>query len=207
MNSLYLIKDTIPPENREQMQVFFRTIFGNDNPLIVEIGSGNGHFLTECAMNSPCRNYVGTEILSGRARKFHAKIEKRSLHNIALFKGDARQFVWEYLYEKSVHEFIILFPDPWPKKRHYKHRLLSEPFIRMLFVRLVDGGTVIVATDHEGYRGWIIDEFRKVSGFTNPHNQGYTLYPHDYPTTLFEQRLRARGRDIYFMEFKKTKVG
>jgi tRNA (guanine-N7-)-methyltransferase len=205
MDTLYLLTDTIPPENRDQMKVFFHTIFGNDNPLVVEIGSGNGHFLVECAINNPWKNYIGTEILYGRTRKFHAKIKKRSLHNIAVFRGDARQFVWEYLYESCVHEFIILFPDPWPKKRHYKHRLLGEPFIRMMGTRLVDVGTVSVATDHEGYRDWIIDEFGKVSCFTNPHKQGYTLYPPDYPKTLFEQRLRERGKNIYFMEFKKEK--
>jgi tRNA (guanine-N7-)-methyltransferase len=205
MDSLFLLTDTIPPENRDQMWVFFHSIFGNDNPLVVEIGSGNGHFLVECAVNSPLKNYIGTESLHGRARKFCEKIKKRSLRNIVVFRGDARQFVWEYLFERCVYEFIILFPDPWPKKRHHKHRLLTEPFIRMMETRLVDNGTVSVATDHEEYRDRIIHEFRKVGAFTNPYTEGYTLYPPDYPKTLFEKKLRERGKNIYFMKFKKER--
>ena len=204
MQTLFHIKDTIPPESREEMCDFFHTIFGNDNPLVVEIGSGNGHFLIEYAKKSSIHNFIGTELLFGRAKKFHSKIEKQSLKNIVVFKGDARRFVWEFLYRESVEEFIILFPDPWPKKRHHKHRLLNAAFINMLQTRLTPQGLTSIATDYREYRDWILNEFEKVKGFTNIYDKSYSTYPDHYPKTLFEERFRNEGREIYFVQMKKS---
>lgn len=201
--SFYDLNKAIPPENRPESLDFFRSLFGNKNPLVVEIGSGNGHFLVDCAAAHPDRNYIGTEILLGRARKFLKKIDKRSLHNIVLFKGDARRFVWEFLYEETVHEFIIHFPDPWPKKRHHKHRLLTDRFIHMMHIRLVDNGSVSITTDHAEYRDRIVEEFQKVKGFVNPKPTVFSDYPKDYPTTLFNERFKEQGRPIYFMRYRK----
>ena len=204
MHPIFFLSEVIPPNSKEEMGNYFYNLFGNTNPLVVEIGSGNGHFLVEYAMRHQDKNFIGTEILAGRTRKFHSKIQKRELRNILVFKGDARQFVWEYLYEESVHEFIILFPDPWPKKRHHKHRILTAPFIQMLRLRLKAGGTVSIATDYTEYRDWILDEFGRNGGFINICSQGYTKYPEDYPKTLFKQRFKEEKSDIYFLCFKKS---
>lgn len=204
MNGYFVLSDVIPPENREEQVRYFQKVFGNTNPLIVEIGSGNGHFLVELAFRNPCRNYIGTEILGGRARRFHSKIEKRNLRNIAVFKGDARLFLWEFLYEETVEEFIILFPDPWPKKRHFKHRMLKQPFIDMMRHRLVAGGTVSISTDDENYRNWIIEEFHKTGGFGNLFRNGFTDYPEHYPRSIFEERFREMQKAIYFMQYRKV---
>lgn len=203
MGSFYQIQNTIPPENRREMLDFFLEVFGNNNPLVVEIGSGNGHFLVDYAKWHPDYNFIGTEILMGRAKKFYSKIVKRSLQNIAVFRGDARRFLWEYLYEESVQEFIFLFPDPWPKKRHHKHRILNAQFIRMIEIRLIQGGLVSIATDFCEYRDWILDEFRKMPSFTNLYKNGYSSYPDDYPRTLFQDRFRNSGKGIYYMQFMK----
>jgi tRNA (guanine-N7-)-methyltransferase len=203
MKTLFNLSEEIPPENREEQKRYFDMLFGNDNPLVVEIGSGNGHFLVGVAGQNSAVNYVGTEILGGRARKFNRKIEKRNLHNILIFKGDARQFVWEFLYEESVREFIIMFPDPWPKKRHHKHRLLTSSFIGMLHRRLEKGGLVSITTDDLPYRDWIIEEFRKAGGFSPLHEKGYTRYPDHFPRSLFEKRFREEERELYFMEYGK----
>lgn len=204
MESFFILNDTIPPDSREEMRSYFFRIFGNNNPLVVEIGSGNGHFLVDYAMRYPHQNYVGTEILGGRARKFHSKIVKRRLHNIVIFKGDARRFLWEYLYENTTQEFIILFPDPWPKTRHHKHRLITAAFINMLRIRLVPDGLISIATDHVEYRDWIIDEFQKIDGFSNLYTNGYTRYPEHYPKTLFEKRFKNEGRKLFFIQVKKV---
>ncbi|MCK5568132.1 MAG: tRNA (guanosine(46)-N7)-methyltransferase TrmB, partial [Spirochaetes bacterium] len=174
MGSIFYISDTLPPASIDEMKAFFANIFHNNNSLIVEIGSGNGHFLVERALKYPDNNYIGTDLLTGRAKKFYSKIEKRGLKNIVVFKGDARRFVWEFLYENTVEEFIILFPDPWPKQRHRKHRLLTAAFINMLKIRLVPGGMVTLATDYHEYRNRILDEFRKDRGFTNIYRNGYS---------------------------------
>lgn len=203
MNRFFILSDVIPPENREEQTRFFQGIFGNTNPLIVEIGSGNGHFLVEIAMRNPHKNFIGTEILGGRARKFNSKVLKRGLKNIAIFKGDARQFVWEFLYEETVEEFIILFPDPWPKRKHHKHRILTQPFINMLKQRLIKGGTITISTDNEDYRDWIIEEFKKTGSFKNLFKEGFSQWPDHYPESLFKERFRKMQRPIYFMQYKK----
>ncbi|MGQ9615953.1 MAG: tRNA (guanosine(46)-N7)-methyltransferase TrmB [Spirochaetota bacterium] len=201
MNRYFILSDVIPPENREEQIQFFQNIFGNKNPLIVEIGSGNGHFLVKVAMQNPHKNFIGTEILGGRARKFHSKVQKRGLKNIAIFKGDAKQFVWEFLYEETVEEFIILFPDPWPKRRHHKHRLLTQPFINMLRQRLVKGGIITISTDNEDYRDWIIGEFFKTGGFKNLFQKGFSHWPEHYPESLFKEKFRKMQRPIYFIQY------
>jgi tRNA (guanine-N7-)-methyltransferase len=203
MSGYFILSEVIPPENREEQIRFFQGIFGNTNPLIVEIGSGNGHFLVEVAIKNPHKNFIGTEILGGRARKFYSKVQKRELKNIAIFKGDARQFVWEFLHEETVEEFIILFPDPWPKRKHHKHRLLTQPFINMLKQRLIEGGTITISTDNEDYRDWIIEGFKKTGGFKNLFQEGFSQWPEHYPESLFKERFRKMQRPVYFSQYRK----
>jgi len=204
MGQLFNVSDTIPPGDRDEAVAFFERILGNSNPLNVELGSGNGHFLAEWAMRHPGQNFVGTEILSGRARKFQSKVDKRGITNLVVFRGDVRRFVWEFLHEEMVEEFIALFPDPWPKKRHHKHRLLSAPFIRMLRGRLTHGGVVTVATDSVEYREFILSEFEEAGGFRSLFHDGFGEYPSDYPETLFFKRFKAQGWNISYMRFEKA---
>jgi tRNA (guanine-N7-)-methyltransferase len=203
MKTLFNLSEEIPPDSREEQKRYFERVFGNANPLVIEIGSGNGHFLVELAVQNPGLNYIGTEMLGGRAKKFNRKVEKRNLHNILIFKGDARRFVWEFLYDETIVKFLLMFPDPWPKKRHHKHRLLRSAFIEMLRRRLVHGGLVCITTDDAPYRDWIIDEFGKCRGFESLHEKGYTLYTGHFPESLFEKRFREEERQLYLMEFEK----
>jgi tRNA (guanine-N7-)-methyltransferase len=195
--------DVIPPLNRGESLSYFAKLFGNKNPLVVEIGSGNGHFLVEYAALNPDINFIGTEILIGRAKKFFKKAEKRCLNNIAIFRGDSRRFVWDFIYEDTVSEFIILFPDPWPKKRHHKHRLLTRKFIQMLFLRLVPGGKVSLATDYEEYRDFIIEEFAYIEGFKTLSKERYSEYPDNYPLSLYQEKLKKEGKRLYYMKYMK----
>jgi tRNA (guanine-N7-)-methyltransferase len=200
---LYFVKDELPPQDKEESLAYFTRLFNESRPIVVEIGSGNGHFLVEYSKLHPDKNCIGTEILLGRARKFASKVRKQRLQNITVFRGDTRRFVWEFLYNESVEEFIILFPDPWPKKRHHKHRLLSERFVRMLCNRLVDGGKVSVATDHEEYRDFIIASFDSVEGFESAFTRGFGDYPEDYPKTLFFDKFKKEGKPLYFLQWIK----
>jgi tRNA (guanine-N7-)-methyltransferase len=203
MKIFFNLIDEIPPENREKQIHYFRNIFGNVHPLIVEIGSGNGHFLLENALQNPDYNFIGTEILGGRARKFNHKVEKRGMNNIIIFKGDVRQFVWEYLYEETVSEFIIMFPDPWPKKRHHKHRLLQHTLLQMLQLRLIKKGRISITTDHIPFRDWIIEEFKKTKGFHNVNRGNFAEYPDHFPKSLFEVRFRKENRGLFFIQYEK----
>jgi tRNA (guanine-N7-)-methyltransferase len=204
MRYLVNLSEEIPPESREEQTRYFHRLFGSCNPLVVEIGSGNGHFLVDAALHHPEHNYIGTEILGGRARKFSQKIQKRKVNNIVVFKGDARQFLWEYLYKETVLEFIIMFPDPWPKKRHHKHRLLQQKLLKMLHHRLVPGGRVSICTDHSLYMNSIVEEFEKTGGFQSLHSESFTDYPDQFRGSLFELRFRKEKRELYFLQYVKT---
>ena len=103
-----------------------------------------------------------------------------------------------------VEEFFILFPDPWPKKRHHKHRLITPPFIGMLHLRLFEGGRVSIATDHSEYRDHILSVFEKNSGFANRFSEGFAPYPESYPTSIFEQRFTRQKKSIFFMQYIKA---
>ncbi len=200
---LFNIIDIIPPANRDEAILYFAGIFGNRNPLSVEIGSGNGHFLVDSAQLHPERNFIGIELLTGRAKKFFSKVEKRNLKNIAVYRGDARRFVWEFLYENMVSEFFIMFPDPWPKKRHHKHRIITIPFINMIQYRLVLQGKISIATDHEEYRERIFSLFQNNRGFASSFREGFAPYPDEYPKSIFEERFRKAKMSVYFMQYTK----
>jgi len=200
---LFNIIDAIPPENRDEAIAYFAGIFGNTNPLSVEIGSGNGHFLVDSALLHPENNFIGTELLLGRAKKFFSKVEKKNIKNIVIYRGDARRFVWEFLYDNMVSEFFIMFPDPWPKKRHHKHRIITAPFINMMHHRLVLRGKISIATDHVEYRNNIVSLFQSFPGFTSNFSEGFAPYPNEYPKSIFEERFRLANRAVYFMQYIK----
>jgi tRNA (guanine-N7-)-methyltransferase len=204
MERFFDVSGEIPPDSREEAPGYFERLFGRRAPLTVEIGSGNGHFLVARAEAEPGRDFVGTEILGGRARKFHAKIQKRGLPNIVVFKGDGRRFVWEYLYRDMVSEFVVMFPDPWPKKKHHKHRILKRSFLQMLHLRLEPEGTLCVVTDDQGYRDWILEEISGVEGLVPLFPEGFTGYPEQLPPSLFELRFRDRGRRLYHARYRKA---
>lgn len=204
MQTYFDLIDTIPPGSREESLNFFKGLFNNNNPFIVEIGSGNGHFLVEFALKNPDKNFIGTEILNERAKKFHVKIQRGGFKNVVVFRGDSRRFLWDFIFEDTVEEFIIFFPDPWPKRRHHKHRLLNGTFIDMLHFRLIPGCIVSIATDYPEYRDWIIEEFNKTGGFINLFEKGYNLFPDYFPKSLFEERFRKAGHNIYYIKYKKV---
>ncbi len=190
------------PSSREEAIDYFKNLFGAQKPLVVELGCGNGHFIVEYAKKHPDDNFIGVEKLAGRAGKCLRKIKNQSLSNVVVFKGDAKIFLWEYLYDEMVSEFIVLFPDPWPKKRHHKHRLLKKETIQMLADRLIKGGTISVSTDDPDFYNWLIEEFEKVKTL-EPVTVNVKGYPSEYPPTLFLQRHIKAGKDIYFLRFRK----
>lgn len=136
-------------------KIDFTQIFGRPGPVHVEIGSGKGTFLVHQAAAQPEANFLGIEW----ARKYYRyavdRIGRRGLHNVRILRADAATFLGDFVHEASVDCFHIYFPDPWPKKRHHKRRLLQSANVDRLIHCLKPGGEMRIATDHEEYFEWI----------------------------------------------------
>src|SRR5262249_40908789 len=126
-------------------------LFPQSRPLEVELGSGDGSFLAQWAQRHPERNYFGVERLLGRLRKLDRKGQRAGLHNLRLIRMEAAYFVEFLLPPASVAALHIYFPDPWPKRRHRKHRLVNERFAELAAQALRPGGAIFLRTDDADY--------------------------------------------------------
>ena len=129
----------------------FTRIFGRRAAVHVEIGSGKGTFLVHQARAHPDVDYVGLEWARKYYRSAVDRIGRWGLHNVRILRADAATFLRDFVHEESVDCFHIYFPDPWPKKRHHKRRLLQSTHVDMLIQRLKPGGEIRIATDHQEY--------------------------------------------------------
>ncbi|MDR2403220.1 MAG: tRNA (guanosine(46)-N7)-methyltransferase TrmB [Spirochaetaceae bacterium] len=175
-------------------------IFGNGNPLTVEIGFGMGIATAIIAEGNPGKNYLGFEVYRPGIGSLLREIEKRNLRNIRIVEYDAVAGMELLLPDRSVDAFHIFFPDPWPKKRHHKRRLVTRPFTGTLARKLKSGAYLYMVTDWEDYAFWALRELSATGGLRNPYD-GFAP-PRDWrPETKFERKGLAqsyRVRELYF---------
>lgn len=189
-----------------EKQLSWPEVFGNDNPVACEIGSGKGRFLINSAADNPGTNYLGIE----RAVKYHRLIrqraERRGLVNVRLLNTDAAYFIRTYVPPLSVQHYYILFPDPWPKKRHRKRRLVSAAFLEDLLPTLAPGGCIHYKTDFQDYFEQMTGLSRARSELLELHCQ--TILPEqadpEAADTSFERKYLIQGRTIYTADYRKT---
>ena len=126
-------------------------VFGNRQPVEIEIGIGKGRYLIAAAQAQPQINFIGIEWAAKYLRLALDRGQKRRLTNLRLVRTDAREFVEFFVPATSVRAFHLYFPDPWPKKRHHKRRLFNSSFLDEVARTLEPGGWLRLATDHEEY--------------------------------------------------------
>ncbi len=164
-------------------------LFPSAQPLEIELGAGDGGFLCEWAAREPGRNFIGVERLLGRLRKIERKATRRGLANVRCVRIEAGYFLRHLVPTRSVSALHVYFPDPWPKRRHWRHRLVSEQFPHLAARVLLPGGRVYLRTDHEGYFAQMRSVFAAFRSFT----------PQPTPpqlaevTTDFEKEFRSAG--------------
>lgn len=171
----------------EQKKLDFSTVFGNENPVVVEIGFGMGHTTERLATQMPLTNFLAIEVFLNGFTKLLAAAGRNSLSNLKLMRFDAVAVLEHMVDDGSVSGFHIFFPDPWPKKKHHKRRLIQEPFARLLERKLAPGGYIYCVTDWEEYAEQMLHVFGLVDGLTNPHD-GYAPPRSWRPTTGFEEK-------------------
>jgi tRNA (guanine-N7-)-methyltransferase len=128
-------------------------VFSVDQPLEAELGSGDGTFLVDLAKSSPEHNFIGIERLLGRIRKMERKARRAGLTNLRGVRIESSYFLEYLLPRHSIEALHIYFPDPWPKRKHQRHRLINERFPKLAHQALASGGAVYLRTDDHDYFG------------------------------------------------------
>ena len=189
----------INPRDTGYIQLDFVQLFGNTNPVILEIGSGKGRFLISSAMEQPERNFIGIEKSLHYHRVIAERAGKRNLTNLRLINYDAFLVMQKMIAADSIAEIHIYFPDPWPRKREQKRRMIRGDVLTEIRRILVPGGAGIYVTDHREYyeaAAPLLGEFFKT--------EARTPGPEDPPRTNYEAKYRAEGRAIYEVRFWKS---
>ena len=175
-------------------------IFNSDQPLEVEIGAGDGSFLVAYAKAHPELNLIGLERLLGRLRKIDRKARRAGQQNIRLLRLEASYFVQYMLPPGSVNAFHIYFPDPWPKRRHWKNRLIEDTFTRSLQQALRPGGIVYLRTDDQPYFTQMLEVFARNSTFEKMETPAQLLTI----VTDFERNFHLRGVATNHATYRKV---
>jgi tRNA (guanine-N7-)-methyltransferase len=138
-----------------------KALFGREGPLVVEVGFGDGRFTAHYARTHPERLILGAEVSAASVQRALRRLKREGIGNARLYLGEGAFALRNLVPPRSVLEVIVNFPDPWPKKRHQERRLLQEAFFRRLSTRLVQGGRLLLTTDHEDYFAFALEEARR----------------------------------------------
>jgi tRNA (guanine-N7-)-methyltransferase len=179
----------------------FAAIFGNANPVTVEIGFGMGIATAVIAEANPGKNYLGIEVHRPGIGRLLWEIEKRSLANIRIIEHDAVEVMERMIPPAALEGIHIFFPDPWPKKRHHKRRLIQRPFTETLARCLRPGAYLYMVTDWEDYGEWALAALGATAGLVNPYD-GFAPPQSWRPRTKFEAKGLAKNhtvRELYFI--------
>lgn len=179
-------------------------LFGRHARHALEIGFGMGDALLQMALADPDADFLGIEVhRPGVGRLLHL-LERHGLSNVRIVCDDAVRVLREHLANESLDEIFVLFPDPWPKKRHHKRRLIQPAFAELLRAKLRPGGCVHLATDWEDYAGHMLAVMSAVPGLRNLAGpRGYMSGEPQRPHTKFEQRGQRLGHAVWDLTFER----
>ena len=176
-------------------------IFGRSGDLVVEVGSGHGETLVAAALARPDCDFLGFEVFEAAIGATLGKIADHGLTNVRLVMGDAVPGLAYLLPPGSIDELWVFFPDPWPKKRHHKRRLVTAGFVELAGERLKPGGRLRLATDWDDYADAMTTVMAQAPGLRLASTDRFATRP----ITRFERRGLASGRTIH--DFQYDKVG
>ena len=180
-------------------------IFGREAPLVVEIGFGMGASFVEMAQKDPLRNYLGIEVHPPGVGACMMLIDEAQISNAKVIKYDAFDVLTKCLGPESIDILQIFFPDPWPKARHHKRRLVNPEFLKLVTPLLKHGGNIRMATDWQEYAEQMLECLNAAEGLenTNPSG-GYIPRPEWRPLTKFEKRGERLGHGVWDLVFKRV---
>ncbi|MFZ1907165.1 MAG: tRNA (guanosine(46)-N7)-methyltransferase TrmB [Steroidobacteraceae bacterium] len=179
-------------------------LFGRDAPRTLEIGFGNGENLAALAGAHPEHDYLGVEVHRPGIGRLLRTLEERHLGNVRVLCQDAVELLGERIAPGSLREILILFPDPWPKKRHHKRRLVQPPFVACAARALETGGMLRLATDWQPYAVEMLAVLNAAQGLANlAPDGGFLPRPAERPPTRFEVRGTRLGHGVWELGFRR----
>ena len=179
------------------------SLFGRVRPLVLEIGCGMGEAMLAMAAADSERDYLGVDVHTPGLGAMLARAEIDGIRNLAVARGDAVELLRHCVGPASLDAINVFFPDPWPKARHHKRRLIRPDVVVLMRDRLRPGGALHLATDWVHYAEAMRDVLTADPGLRNT-SDGYAPRPPDRPLTKFERRGIAAGRSIHDLVFVRT---
>lgn len=182
-------------------------LFGRHAPRVVEIGFGMGASLIEQAEMHPERDFIGIEVHAPGVGKLLDEADKRGLGNLRVYREDALRVLDECLPAESIDTLQLFFPDPWPKKKHHKRRIVQPAFAELIRTRLKIGGLLHMATDWQAYAEYMAEVMADAPGYRNTATADTAPYmprPDFRPLTKFEQRGERLGHGVWDLIYART---
>ncbi|MDR2864709.1 MAG: tRNA (guanosine(46)-N7)-methyltransferase TrmB [Spirochaetaceae bacterium] len=180
-------------------------LFQNTGPVICEIGFGMGKVTAAIAGENPDKNYLGIEVFKAGIGRLLWEIEKCSLHNIRVIEHDAVEVLQFMIPDQTIAAFHIFFPDPWPKRRQNKRRLIQRPFTDLLVQKLIPNGYIYMVSDCGDYADWALRELSETKNLYNAYEK-FSPPQHWRPETKFEAKARAKNNSVRELFFRKAET-
>jgi tRNA (guanine-N7-)-methyltransferase len=186
----------------EARPIDFGAVFGRVAPVVLEIGFGMGDTTAKIAQAQPDVDFVGVEVHAPGVGSLLRRLDESGSTNVRVVRHDAVEVVRDMIAPGSLAGVHVFFPDPWPKKRHHKRRLLQPPFVSLLASRLAPGGTLHVATDWDDYAEQILAVLSAEPQLSNTAD-GFAPRPAHRPLTKFEERGLRLGHGVRDLLFQR----
>jgi len=181
------------------------SVFGREAPRTLEIGFGNGESLVSLAAEHPERDFLGIEVHRPGVGHLLLRIEELGLRNLRVICRDAVEVLERCIAEAALDEVLLYFPDPWPKKRHHKRRIVQPGFVALVASRLRPGGVLRMATDWQPYAEHMLAVAGACTALRNDSADGdYVPRPASRPVTRFERRGQRLGHGVWDLAFRRA---
>jgi tRNA (guanine-N7-)-methyltransferase len=179
-------------------------LFGRSAPVTLEIGFGNGASLAEMAEKEPDSDFIGIEVHRPGVGHLLKKLEEQGLDNVRVFCHDAVEILERNIPDAGLHRVLLFFPDPWPKRKHHKRRIVQPAFVALVARKLEAGGHFHLATDWQPYAERMLKVMSASRDFINCNEKGrYSDRPDYRPVTKFEKRGQRLGHGVWDLVYRR----